>query len=88
MTDDTPKAGHNSFKAAADRLRSIVERIERLNDEIVVLRDDVKDIYSEAKSAGYNVKVLRKLIALRKRNTADVQIEQEELDKYQHALDS
>ena len=88
MTDDTPKTGHNSLTEAAKRLRSIVERIERLNDELVALRDDVKDIYAEAKSAGYDVKVLRKLIALRKRNKADVEAEQATLDTYQDALDS
>ncbi|MFN3449860.1 MAG: GapR family DNA-binding domain-containing protein, partial [Roseococcus sp.] len=47
---------------AADRLRSIVERIERLEEERKALASDIKDIYAEAKSAGFEVKVIRQLI--------------------------
>ncbi len=51
---------------AADRLRSLIERIERLEEERKALGSDIKDIFAEAKSAGFDVKVLRKLISLRK----------------------
>ena len=53
-------AGHNVI--AADRLRSIIERIERLEEEKKALAGDIKDIYTEAKSAGYDVPTLRRLI--------------------------
>ena len=58
-----PGAGHNS---ADDKLRSLVERVERLNEERAALQSDIKDIFAEAKSDGYDVKALRKLISLRK----------------------
>ena len=51
---------------AADRLRSLVDRIERLEEERKALGSDIKDIYAEAKSAGFDVKVLRQLIRIRK----------------------
>ena len=51
---------------AADRLRSIVDRIERLEEERKALGGDIRDIYAEAKSAGFDVKVLRQLIRVRR----------------------
>lgn len=71
---------------AADRLRSIVERIERLEEERKALGSDIKDIYSEAKSAGFDVKVLRALISLRKKEPAEVEELETLLDVYRHAL--
>jgi uncharacterized protein (UPF0335 family) len=71
---------------AADRLRSIVERIERLEEERKALSGDIKDIYTEAKSAGFDVKVLRQLIRLRKQEPAEVEELESLLDVYRHAL--
>jgi uncharacterized protein (UPF0335 family) len=71
---------------AADRLRSIVERIERLEEERKALGSDIKDIYSEAKSAGFDVKVLRTIIRLRKQEPADVEEQETLLDLYRQAL--
>lgn len=71
---------------AADRLRSIVERIERLEEERKTLASDIKDIYSEAKSAGFDVRVLRQLIRIRKQETADVEEQETLLDLYRRAL--
>ena len=51
---------------AADRLRSFVERIERLEEEKKALASDIKDVFAEAKGAGFDVKILRKLISLRR----------------------
>ena len=51
---------------APNQLRTIVERIERMNEEAKAIADDIKDIYSEAKSNGYDVRILRKVIAIRK----------------------
>jgi uncharacterized protein (UPF0335 family) len=58
---------------AAERLRSIVERIENLESEKKALSDDVKDIYAEAKSAGFDSKVIRRIIARRKKDQAEME---------------
>jgi len=58
---------------AAERLRSIVERIERLEEERVALGGEIKDIYAAAKSAGFDVEVLRTLIMLRKKERPEKQ---------------
>ena len=73
--------------SAVTRLRTIVERIERLEDDIEAVQNDRKDVYAEAKGEGYDVKVLRKLIALRKRDKAKVAEENAILDLYQSAVD-
>ena len=71
---------------AADRLRSIVDRIERLEEERKALGSDIKDIYAEAKSAGFDVKVLRQLIRIRKQEPAEVEEIESLLDVYRRAL--
>ena len=71
---------------AADRLRSIVDRIERLEEERKALGSDIKDIYAEAKSAGFDVKVLRQLIRIRKLEAAEVEEQETMLDVYRRAL--
>ncbi len=71
---------------AADRLRSLVDRIERLEEERKALGSDIRDIYAEAKSAGFDVKVLRQLIRLRKEEPADVEEQETLLDVYRRAL--
>ena len=76
----------NTGGIAADRLRSIVERIERLEEERKALAGDIKDIYAEAKSAGFDIKVLRQLIRIRKQETAEVEEQETLLDLYRRAL--
>jgi uncharacterized protein (UPF0335 family) len=71
---------------AADRLRSIVDRIERLEEERKALGGDIRDIYAEAKSAGFDVKVLRQLIRVRRQEAADVEEQETMLDVYRRAL--
>jgi uncharacterized protein (UPF0335 family) len=71
---------------AVDRLRSIVERIERLEEERKALGSDIKDIYAEAKSAGFDVKVLRQLIRIRKQDSAEVEEQETMLDVYRRSL--
>jgi uncharacterized protein (UPF0335 family) len=71
---------------AADRLRSLVDRIERLEEERKALGSDIRDIFAEAKSAGFDVKVLRQLIRLRKQEPADVEEQETLLDVYRRAL--
>lgn len=88
MPDAKPGPGHNSDVGgiAADRLRSIVERIERLDEERKAIGSDIKDIFAEAKSAGFDTKVLRQLISLRKKEPADVEEQEALLDLYRRAL--
>lgn len=71
---------------SVDRLRSIIERIERLEEERKALASDIKDIYAEAKSAGFDVKVIRQLIRIRKQEPADVEEQETLLDVYRRAL--
>jgi len=79
--------GHNSITmVAADQLRSVVERIERLETEKDGIASDIRDIYSEAKGSGYDVKALRIIVRLCKQD-ADQRAEQEAiLDLYKNAL--
>ena len=71
---------------AADRLRSIIERVERLEEEKKALSDDIKDIFAEAKSAGFDVSVVRAIIRIRKQEPADVEEQETLLDLYRRAL--
>jgi uncharacterized protein (UPF0335 family) len=81
-----PEEGAHWGNIGADRLRSLVERIERLEEERKSLGSDIKDIYAEAKSAGYDVKVIRQLIRIRKQEPADVEEQETLLDVYRRAL--
>ncbi len=81
-SDVNPETGG----VAIDRLRSIIERIERLEEEKKSLGSDIKDIYSEAKSAGFDNKVLRELIKIRKKEPAEVEEQEALLDVYRRAL--
>ena len=71
---------------AVDRLRSIVERVERLEAERKALGDDIKDVFTEAKSAGFDVKVIKQIIAIRKKDPSDVEELETLLDLYRRAL--
>ncbi|MBI1779396.1 MAG: DUF2312 domain-containing protein [Proteobacteria bacterium] len=71
---------------AADRLRSFVDRIERLEEERKVLGADIKEVYSEAKGHGFDTKILRKVIQLRKKDQDERQEEETLLDLYKQAL--
>jgi len=72
---------------AADRLRSFVERIERLEEEKATLAADIKEVYAEAKGTGFDIKTLRQIIKLRKLDQADRQEMEEMLELYKRALD-
>lgn len=69
-----------------NQLNSIVQRIEKLEDERDELRLSIKDIYTEAKSLGFDVKVLKKVISMRKQDTEKRQYEQAMIDNYMAAL--
>jgi uncharacterized protein (UPF0335 family) len=71
---------------AADRLRSFVERIERLEEERAALGADIRDVYAEAKSAGFDSKVMRQVVKIRKMDQGDRQEQEHLLDLYKRAL--
>ena len=71
---------------AGDRLRTIIERIERLEEEKKALSEDIREIYSEAKGAGFDVKVIRQLVRLRKMDATDRSEMEQVLDVYERAL--
>ena len=71
---------------AGDRLRSFVERIERLEEEKAALVADIREVYSEAKGTGFDVKILRQIVRLRKMDVSDRQEQEEVLDLYKRAL--
>ena len=83
MTDTPPGAGHN---LAADRLRSLVDRHERLTEEIAGLRSDQSDIVKEAVSAGFDRKALMAVIKLRKMEPAAREELENLVDVYMRAL--
>lgn len=75
-----------TYRVTANELRQFVERVERLDAEKKDLADQQKEVMAEAKSRGYDTKVLRKIIALRKRDADDIAEEQATLDMYLEAL--
>ena len=89
MADDAP-----AFDAASDvltataqgRLRSIIERLERLEEDKQAVMVDMKEVFAEAKGEGYDVKVLRKVVALRKRDLDERKEEEAILDLYLQAV--
>lgn len=75
-----------STAVAADRLRTFIQRIERLEEEETALKQDKKEVYAEAKGEGYDAKIIRKIVAIRKRDKSEVQEEDALLDLYMTAL--
>lgn len=69
-----------------DHLRSFIDRIERLEEEKSALSSDVREVYSEAKGTGFDTKIMRKVIALRKLDKADFQEQEAMLDLYLEAV--
>ena len=71
---------------AADDLKALIERIERLEEEKAALASDIRDVYSEAKAKGFDTKILRKIVGIRKKDHAERQEEEASLDLYLTAL--
>jgi len=98
VTIGKPGAGHNSgdepktsnveasYRVTADELRQFIERMERLDQEKKDIMDHQKEVMAEAKGRGYDVKVMKKIIALRKRHANDVAEEEAVLEMYKEAL--
>lgn len=86
---DTPAPdaqGDASYRATSGELRQFVERIERLDAEKKDIAEQQKEVLAEAKARGYDTKVLRKVIALRKRDADDIAEEEAVLEMYKEAL--
>jgi uncharacterized protein (UPF0335 family) len=79
-------AASASVSFAKDQLRTIVERIERLEEEKQALADDITEVYAEAKGNGFDTKVLRTVVRLRKIDQAERAESEALLDLYMHAL--
>jgi len=75
--------GHNSGN---DQLRSIIARVERLEEEKAALAADIKEVYAEAKGNGFDTKTIRQIIRIRKQVAAERQEQEAMLDVYMHAL--
>jgi len=79
--------GHNRFDGTAQaKLKAFLERIERLTEEKKALSEDIRDVYSEIKSAGFEPKIIRKIVNLRKMNLEKRREEEELLELYQSAI--
>ncbi len=83
MDDNNPET---SYRASADEIRQFCERFERLELEKKDIAEQQKEVMAEAKSRGYDTKVLRKVIALRKRDKDDIAEEEAVLEMYKEAL--
>lgn len=71
---------------AADRLRSFIERIERLEEEKAALAGDIREVYAEAKGTGFDTKIMRQIVKLRKMDEAARQEQDELLELYKRAI--
>lgn len=72
---------------AKDQLKSFIERIERVEEEKNALSTDIREIYAEAKGQGYDVKIMRQVVRLRKLDKADYEEQEAMLELYKQALD-
>lgn len=75
-----------SEQVAAERLKLLIERIENLTEEKQGIADDIKDVYSEAKSAGFDPKAMKQIIRLRKQEKAEREAEEAMVELYKDAL--
>src|SRR5580692_5663664 len=80
--EDMPDVGG----IAGDRLKSFIERIERLEEEKKTLANDIKEVYAEAKGTGFDVKIMRQVIRLRRLDKDDLDEQETLLDIYRRAL--
>ena len=72
---------------AKEHLRSFIERIERLEEEKAALTADIREVYSEAKGTGFDTKIMRQIVRLRKLDRADLQEQDSLLETYRRAMD-
>jgi uncharacterized protein (UPF0335 family) len=82
----TPQAGDNSSRFARDQLKAFIERIERLEEEKKTIADDIRDVYTEAKGNGFDVKALRAIVRMRKQDEDERKEHESILETYMVAL--
>ncbi len=85
MTDER-QHGMGGGAVAADELRLLIERAERLEEEKKGIADDIKDVMAEAKGRGYDPKAIRKILSIRKKKKEEYQEEEAILEVYMQAL--
>ena len=86
MDEQETQSSPDSYRVTAGELRQFIERFERLEAEKKDIADQQKEVMAEAKGRGYDVKVMRKLIALRRREPDDIAEEEAVLEMYKSAL--
>lgn len=84
--NEPAKKGHNVGGVAVDQLKSIIGRVEKLEEEKAGLSADIKDVFAEAKGNGLCPKTIRTIIKLRKKDASEREEEETILDTYMHAL--
>lgn len=84
--DDSTHSPDSTYRVTADELRQFIERFERLEAEKSDVAEQQKEVMAEAKSRGYDTKILRKVIALRKRDKDDLAEEEAVMELYKEAL--
>ena len=85
-TSAAVKDEDQATRFAKDQLKSIIERIERLEEEKKTISDDIRDVYAESKGNGFDVKALRTIVRLRKQDPNERQEEETILETYMQAL--
>ena len=83
---EAQKKNQENGEISGNRLKSFIERIERLEEEKKAMGEDIRDVYSEAKSTGFEPKIMRKIVSMRKANLEKRREEQELLELYMAAL--
>lgn len=86
MPDGAKLAAKRSETVAGERLKSFIERIEKLEEERAALGADIREVYSEAKGSGFDVKIMRQVVRLRKLEPAEREEMDELLDIYKQAI--
>ena len=84
MTEEMQE--NNSGEVSGARIKSFIERIERLEEEKRAIAEDIKDVYGEAKALGFEAKILRKIVSLRRTNLEKRREEQELLELYMSSI--
>lgn len=84
--DNNEEEKSENYRVTAGELRQFVERFERLDEERKAITEQQKEVMAEAKGRGYDTKVLRKIIALRKRDENDIAEEEAVMEMYKEAL--
>ena len=86
MADGSAVQPEGATTVAGDRLRSFIERVERLEEDKAAIMEDIKEVFAEAKGEGFEVKVMRQVIKIRKMDRADRQEQEALLDLYLSAI--